>query len=508
MVDIDTIHWDIEKELKYFYTEEKARIMEEEMQVCKKLDMVFGEVGKVAESGNGVCWQDELMRFLSWSANGDTLGEKSENRSRNVAHGGRRKKKKNALTPKLAEKMLLQFAQEGDGEAMMALISVYGDLVNARTACGRTLLMLCAKNGMVNSVEALLEAGADVNVAEPKSRMTALLHAASSEDNLMDMYYVCISLLDAGADVNAVTSRGLTALMCASRLGSTHLVQRLLDKGADVNAIDAKLESALSYSIMDADNHAVAEMLLKAGANVDGQLKLGDTVLMRAVRLDCRKTVGILLEYGADVHRTYSSNMTALMVAAREGKKDILISLISAGARLKDVDSKGKTALLHALEKDDCDIVKELILNHADIEVQNGVVPLIAAVQRGSDTMVRCLLQMGADPNARDKKYSALMHAINHDFFNIAVELIENKADVNFQESRKGETPLMMAAEFEDSVLAEVLIDHGANLNIRNKDGRTALDLARMQAEGDDVVLLLILEASSKKRRIASAKAA
>eukprot|EP00890_Picochlorum_soloecismus_P004378 jgi/Picsp_1/4941/NSC_02305-R1_ankyrin repeat len=481
--------------------------MAEERQLCKKLDMVFGEVEQEAESGNKVRWQDELMRFLSWSANGDPMRARSENRSSNVAHN--RRKKENGLAPKQAEKMLLRFAQEGDCEAMMTLTSVYGDLVNASTACGRTLLMLCAKNGMADAVEALLQAGADVNTSEPRSGMTALLHAAScSEDKPIGMYYVAASLLEAGADVNAMTSRGVSALMIASRLGSAHLVQLLLDRGADVNAVDAKMDSALSCSMMDFDNHAVAEMLLKAGADVNGQLKAGDTMLMRAVHQDCRMTVGILLKYGADLHRTNDSKMTALMIAAREGKKELLLSLILAGARIEDVDSKGKTALLYALEMDYCGVMELLIQNHADIDVQNGVVPLIAAVKRGSATMVRFLLRMGADSNARDEKYSALMHAINHDFFDIAVELIENNADVNFQESKKGETPLMMAAEFEDPMLAEVLIDNGADLNIRNKDGHTALDLARMQKEGDDVVLLLILEASSKRRRIASAKAA
>jgi ankyrin repeat protein len=100
------------------------------------------------------------------------------------------------------------------------------------------------------------------------------------------------------------------------------------------------------------------------------------------------------------------------------------------------------------------------------------------------------------------------MHAINHDFPNIIEFLIKKGADVNFQEPNKGETPLMMAAEFEDPALAEVLIDNGADLSLTNKNGDTALDLARMQKEGDDVVLLLILEASSKRRRIVSAKAA
>lgn len=480
--------------------------MQEEWQLCKKLDMVFGEVEEVAENVSKACWEDELMRFLSWSANGNRNKERSENKSSNIAHT--RSKEKSVLRPEQAEKMLLQFAQEGDDGAMMAMVSVYRDLVNVCTGCGRTLLMLCAKSGMVDAVEALLEAGADVNLSEPKSGMTALLHAASSEDKLSDMFYVALSLLDAGAEVNAVTSRGVSALMFASRYGSIHLVQLLLERGADVNAVDTKSESALSYAIMDFDNGAVAEMLIKAGADVNGQLKLGETILMRAVHLDCRMTVGVLLKYGADVHKTNKAKMTALMVASREGKEDLLVSLIAAGARLEDADSKGKTALLHALEMEECDIVELLIHNDADVDDQNGVVPMIAAVKRGSIKMVRCLFGMGADLNARDEKYSALMHAINHDFSNIIEYLIKHGADVNFQEPKKGETPLMMAAEFEDSALAEMLIDNGADLSITNKSGYTALDLARMQKEGDDVVLLLILEASSKRRRIVSAKAA
>ena len=88
-------------------------------------------------------------------------------------------------------------------------------------------------------------------------------------------------LLRHGADVNAYTHWGTTALIEAVRKGSLPVVQDLLDAGADVNQLDNRHESALFDAVKYRRLWAV-NMLLSRNAQSDIKDKLGYTPLMYA----------------------------------------------------------------------------------------------------------------------------------------------------------------------------------------------------------------------------------
>ena len=79
---------------------------------------------------------------------------------------------------------------------------------------------------------------------------------------LTDDAETAAALLAAGADVNAATAKGVTALMRAAATGNAALVQRLLDAGADVRATDSEGNTALRLADKNAD---VVVLLLQAG---------------------------------------------------------------------------------------------------------------------------------------------------------------------------------------------------------------------------------------------------
>jgi ankyrin repeat protein len=123
-------------------------------------------------------------------------------------------------------------------------------------------LLTQATRGNVEAVRQLLDKGADAN-ARSKGGLTALMCGVSSgSDEIVQL------LLRAGADPNTRDSRGFPALHLAVSLGKAPLVPILLDHGAEVNAVNSAGATALSLAVI-AKSIPLAKLLIEGGANVN-----------------------------------------------------------------------------------------------------------------------------------------------------------------------------------------------------------------------------------------------
>jgi ankyrin repeat protein len=199
----------------------------------------------------------------------------------------------------------------------------------------------------------LLEKGADKDAKTDDGTTALMLAVAGGYTDVVR------ALLGAGADVNAANSSGKTALMAAAARGDTATILLLLDAGADVNAKSAEGDTALK-SAETSGNPTVTLMLLEAGAEptedtTPTPIPLAEPgvrvmrgaphhrIIIRerpplvdaAARGDA-KAVRALLDGGADVNEEESIlGMTALDMAKLEGHTEIVEILKEAGAKEK-----------------------------------------------------------------------------------------------------------------------------------------------------------------------------
>ncbi|OQW40251.1 MAG: hypothetical protein A4C66_02365 [Nitrospira sp. HN-bin3] len=152
------------------------------------------------------------------------------------------------------------------------------------------------------------------------------------------------ALLQQGADANAKTRGGRTALVIAAWWGRTPVVQALLEKGADVNAKNPEGWTALLAAVR-ASHTAVAQVLLEKGADINAKNSEGWTALMGAAREDNAAIVKVLLDGGADVNAKNSEGWTALIAAAKHGNPFIIKLLLDRGADINAKTTDGWTAL-------------------------------------------------------------------------------------------------------------------------------------------------------------------
>ena len=130
----------------------------------------------------------------------------------------------------------------------------------------------------------------------------------------------------------------------------------------------------------------------------------------------------------------------------------------------------GRTALKKAIEKDNTAIVQALIDKGAEINPTNESAPIFLAK---SADMLTFLIKKGAAVNAQDSLGDSLLHDSTR--LPITKVLLEHKAEVNKQ-NNEGVTPLMKVAAVGNKDLFTLLLENGADTEIKDKKEKTAID--------------------------------
>ena len=238
---------------------------------------------------------------------------------------------------------------------------------------GFTALMFAAREGGLEAARALIDAGANLDVADPEGT-TALVIA------IINAHYDLAALLvDKGANPNLGDNAGMAALYAAAdmanqapminrplpkpsgKLRATDLIARLLERGADPN------------------QGLKTPLLMRQHEFGDGGLGEGATPLMRAAKAGNTALMGVLLDKGADPNRAMKSGTTALMVSVnRQGRLSGPMAttiatatlLLERGADINAVNGSGDTALHIAVSKGD-DLVKFLAEKGARLDAKD-----------------------------------------------------------------------------------------------------------------------------------------
>jgi ankyrin repeat protein len=123
-----------------------------------------------------------------------------------------------------------------------------------------------------------------------------------------------------------------TPLMHAALLGDSERLRKLISHGAQVDATSRDGSTALTYAAAS-DNPVAVETLLKEGANVNAGMKHGGAALTAAVVTNHPRNVELLLKAGADPNVRNVARESLLLIANREHYIEIVELLIRAGAQ-------------------------------------------------------------------------------------------------------------------------------------------------------------------------------
>ncbi|KAM3182948.1 hypothetical protein ACTXT7_011318 [Hymenolepis weldensis] len=287
-------------------------------------------------------------------------------------------------------------------------------------------------------------------------------------------------------DINAYTeSSNESALTLCCNGGYTDLARLLLERGADKEHRDKKSHTPLHTAVY-ANQRSIVNLLLEFGVDIEAQVeRTKDTALSIACSHGRLEIAEDLLARGANKEHRNFSDYTPLSLAASGGFVDVIQLLLKNGAEINSrTGSKlGISPLMLASMNGYTEAVKVLLENGADINAQietNKNTALTLACFQGQADVVKLLVERKANIEHRAKTgLTPLMEAASGNHVKVGAILLSYGADVNappVQTSR--DTALTIAADKGKAEFAKLLLDHGANVEARNKKGATSLWLA------------------------------
>ncbi len=260
----------------------------------------------------------------------------------------------------------------------------------------------------------------------------------------------------------------------------TNVVEYLVKKSGSDEKIkyekqeDIRLGLLLTEASKKNEIKGVKEALSK-GANINYKGSDGKTALMHAVANDNgHSLVNILLKKEADISEV------SIFDAIKNKHFKLAKLLITEGhADVNCADNVEKTVLMYAIESYDKSLVKLAIEKGANLNNLEKYIMNAIKGGYGCFEIVKLLIENGLNVNSKDENgntlliYILYLDSLSLDFNNLKF-LLENNSDPNIQ-NNKGISPLMIAASKGICHRSKLLLSKGADPNLIDKLGNTAL---------------------------------
>ena len=299
----------------------------------------------------------------------------------------------------------------------------------------------------------------------------------------MTLFFIATTLF--GAD-----SRDL---LLAIRDGDHVRVQKLLRAGADVNARDADGTTTLMHSVIESDVKMM-KLLMDSGADVNAKNTLDSTALMYAA-VNVEKT-RLLLDRGADVNVKGRGGATPMSVAVTTfGSTPVLKLLMAKGAKPEN------RLMVGAAQRGDLEAIRFLLSNGVSPGDADSATVFAALTARCAEC-VRLLVEKGAPvKGARLTGGGVLNETAKRAMPELSQFLLDHGASLDAKD-REGFTLLMQAVlsmepPTDRDRMVEWLLGKGIDPNAKNDRGDTAYLLASRM--GSPSTLQLLVKAGAKE---------
>ncbi len=279
---------------------------------------------------------------------------------------------------------------------------------------------------------------------------------------------------------------GSSALMLAAKTGNSRIVKYLIEAGANIHARNYAGDNALSLASREA-HPRVVQLLLNHGAQYEGR-PIGNRRALVELQPDENSILKtIYLNSTSDPTwepwNTLKEPSKLRVQRIRKLLCKVVELLISSGADVNSRDNDNNSFLYILIQSDLHGCIPVLLKHTPNLNAINnlGETPLTEAIMRGKEDIALLLLESGADPN--DGNWAKPIHLVASSYLSpgFLKKLIAAGADVNIKD-KYGMTALFMTLRRwrDNQEITQILLDAGADINIEDGRGFTLFDHAMM----------------------------
>jgi ankyrin repeat protein len=397
-----------------------------------------------------------------------------------------------------------------DNETVKYLLEQSGNEVNKLTHDGRTFVFWAAYKGNLEMMTYLVSQGAKTDIIDSHGYSVANFAARSGVQDIKLYQF----LVKHGAQFSEEKNHdGANALLLvASSLNDFKLVDYFTSNGIDLNATDNSGNGIFNYAAKGG-NTKMLDMLIKKSVSYKGLNKNGGNAMLFASqgsRGDKTNlcTYKFLEAKGIAVNVTGENGRNPLHAIAYNSEDlETYKFFIKQGVDVNLYDNGGHSPFMNAANSNTLPVVKFLSAYVKDINAndENGRSALVMAVNRNDVDVIDFLLKKEADINTIDIEGNTLSYYLLNNFkanntkvFEDKLSLLKANGLVINQDQNNGNTLLHIATDRNNLELLKRLETFDIDINAKNTVGLTALQIAAMKAQNQDILKYLLNNGADK----------
>ncbi|XP_063396574.1 ankyrin-3-like [Mytilus trossulus] len=365
----------------------------------------------------------------------------------------------------------LHYASERGSLEMVEILYEIGCKIDDLTASGKSVLHAACRGGNEDIVDFFLKRGCDVDHADNWDETPLFMACEGSNCKIVDI------LIKYHCDVNKINTGGCNSLQKPSLNGHADIVDILLKNEININQADNWNTTPLFYACLHG-NIDVINLLIENKCEVNIPNKEGNIVLHISCWLGHLEMTQLLLQNHSNIDQADNLKLTPLHLAATEGYNDIVEILIEKGCDINACDINGRNALHYACMQK---------VEHGNINFLSGFSRYRRQEHYHKEVVV-LLLQNKCDANQQDTFGQMPLHLAcethtSHRYIRCMTDtvklLLESGCDIN-KCDYSHRSPFLIACEkngYESEEIAKALVENNCDVNIKDSNGQTALEI-------------------------------
>jgi len=264
-------------------------------------------------------------------------------------------------------------------------------------------------------------------------------------------------------DVDLRDESGNTILIHALNVDNNELIAYLLNCHPNIDQIKINVDIDLFKNIVKSNNLELLKIIFNNNFDVNQKDKYDDPMLNFAIKYGNDQTVQYLIDKGADVNKEGRWNHTPLIIAIRNRKFNIVKLLIEKGADVSYVNDMSESLSDLNKKYNDKEEYREVFyqineLLDLHINKENKNIKLIKAINNQDLSLIMESIDEGADIDIINKRISIINSIVTQNKLDLLKYLVEHGLDVN-RRDKKGNTILIYAIKTLRESITNYLLD-------------------------------------------------